>query len=89
MSRIFIGGVPYRATEEDLADLFQQLGYAPTKLEILMEREDPSRSRGIAFCEVEDDLTDNFIQDSNGQTLQGRTLTVDRARPMAGRPARR
>jgi RNA recognition motif-containing protein len=49
VSRIFLGGIPFKAVESDLEDLFSELGYAPTNVKILMEREDPQRSRGFGI----------------------------------------
>ena len=80
--KLFIGGLPYRTTGDELRDAFAQAGEV-TSASIVTERE-TGRSRGFGFVEMADDAgIQAAISMWNGKDFGGRTLTVSEARPKA------
>lgn len=77
--RLFIGNLPFRATEDQLTDLFSQAGDV-LSVTIVTDRE-TGRSRGFGFVEMEDDFATKAIDMFNGYELDGRALNVNQARP--------
>lgn len=83
--KIYVGGLPYRATDEQLQQIFSQYGEV-TSAKIIMDRE-TGRSKGFGFVEMsDDDAARNAISELHEAELDGRTLTVNEARPMESRP---
>ena len=82
MKKLYIGNLPWSATEEELRELFGAFGNIES-VAIITDRE-TGRSRGFAFIEM-DDGGEAAIDGLNGQELQGRTLTVNEARPREDR----
>src|SRR5215213_10089282 len=72
----------FSTTEDQLRELFAQYGTV-TKVQLIMDRE-TGRPRGFAFVEMSD-CADQAIQALNGQQLDGRTLTVNEAKPREDR----
>jgi RNA recognition motif-containing protein len=84
--RLFVGNLPYSATEADLRDLFAQIA-EPARVSIPVDRE-TGRPRGFAFVEFSDPAHGQAAIDRfNGQPFQGRTIAVNEARPKGERPA--
>ena len=81
--RIYVGNLSYQTTENDLADLFGQLGEV-SSASIITDR-DTGRSKGFGFVEMGSDEADKAIAQLNGSELDGRTLTVNEARPREDR----
>ncbi len=79
--KLFIGGLPYRTTGDELRDAFAQAGEV-VSASIVTDRE-TGRSRGFGFVEMADDAADNAIAMWNGKDFGGRMLTVSDARPKA------
>lgn len=80
MKKIYVGNLPYDATDDDLRELFAPFGDVATS-SIVMDRE-TGRSRGFGFVEMSDDAqADTAIQSMNGAQVGGRSLTVNEARP--------
>ena len=80
--KLFIGGLPYRTTNDELKDAFAKAGEVATA-SIVTDRE-TGRSRGFGFVEMANDAdADNAISMWNGKDFDGRTLTVSDARPKA------
>jgi RNA recognition motif-containing protein len=77
--RIFVGNLSYNTTENDLATLFEQAGQVDS-VNIVTDRE-TGRSRGFAFVEMGAEEADKAIAQFNGADLDGRSLTVNEARP--------
>jgi RNA recognition motif-containing protein len=77
--RIFVGNLSYQTTEDQLADLFSQVGAVETAT-IITDR-DTGRSRGFAFVEMDRDAGQQAIERFNGYELNGRTINVNEARP--------
>jgi RNA recognition motif-containing protein len=77
--RLYVGGLPYQTTEQDLIDLFTQVGNV-TETAIIMDR-DTGRSKGFGFVEMSDDQeARSAIERLNGTSLGGRTIIVNEAR---------
>ena len=80
MKNIFVGNLPFSATEDEIRQLFEAHG-AVQRVSIMMDR-DTGRSRGFAFVEMPDDEAgETAIQAINGVSLGGRALNVNAARP--------
>jgi RNA recognition motif-containing protein len=76
---LFIGNLPYQATEEDLRQHFAQVG-EPTQIVRPLDRE-TGRARGFAFVEyAERSQAEAAIQQFDGQLFMGRPLAVSEAR---------
>ena len=79
-ARLFVGNLPFRASQEDLEDLFAQAGIV-VSVHIPTDRE-TGRSRGFGFVEMQDsESMERAIQMFNGYSLSGRALVVNQARP--------
>ncbi|GCE20786.1 RNA recognition motif domain-containing protein [Dictyobacter kobayashii] len=77
--RLYVGGLPYRTTEQELVDLFSQSGEV-TQASVIMDRE-TGRSKGFGFVELNNDQdAQSAIQQLNGSLLGNRTITVSEAR---------
>jgi RNA recognition motif-containing protein len=77
--RIYVGNLSYQTTENDLAALFEQAGQVDS-VNIITDR-DTGRSKGFAFVEMSSDDAAKAIAQFNGAEVNGRTLTVNEARP--------
>jgi len=85
--KLYVGNLPFTATEESLTETFGQCG-AVTSAKIIMDRE-TGRSKGFGFVEMSNDSEANLaISKFNGADYGGRPLTVNEARPMAPRESR-
>ena len=77
--RLFVGNLPYQATEDDLRTHFSQVGQ-PTQIVRPLDRE-TGRARGFAFVEyAERPLAEEAIKKFDGQLFMGRPLAVSEAR---------
>ena len=85
---IYVGNVPYGATEEDLEELFGEYGPVATAT-IIRDRYD-GRSKGFGFVEMENQADgERAIEALDGQDMMGRPLKVNPARPREQRRDRR
>ena len=83
-SKIYVGGLPYSTTEQQLSDLFAVHG-AGTSSRIITAKF-TGQSRGFGFVEMSSDSeAQAAITALNGTELGGRTLTVNEARPQEPR----
>ncbi len=80
---LYVGNLPFSSTADDLRELFGQYGTV-TSAQVVSDRE-TGRSRGFGFVEMADGA-DEAIANLNGAQLDGRTLTVNEARPREDRP---
>jgi len=79
-SKIYVGGLPYAATEQQLSDLFAQHGTVASARVITDKF--TGQSRGFGFVEMSsDEEAQKAIAALNGTQMDGRTLTVNEARP--------
>ena len=87
-TKLFVGGVPFRATEEEIRQFFSPAGEVVSVF-IPMDRE-TQRPRGFAFVEmVDDESADKAIAMFNDADMGGRKIAVNKARPMEERAPRR
>ena len=82
--RLYVGGLPYSTTDQDLISLFEQAG-AVANASVITDRE-TGRSKGFGFVEMNtNEDAQRAIEHLNGTILGNRTITVNEARE---RPAR-
>ena len=78
--RLFVGNLPYQASEEDVRNHFAAVA-PPIRVAIPVDR-DTGRPRGFAFVTMNNDNeARSAIEALNGTELDGRTITVNEARP--------
>ena len=83
--RLFVGNLPYSATEVDIREHFGTVGN-PIQIVIPTDRE-TGRPRGFAFVDYDDrGMAERAIQQLHGQPFKGRPLSVSEARPREARP---
>jgi RNA recognition motif-containing protein len=88
MTSIYVGNLPYSATEDDLREAFSQHGEV-AEVNIVKDRE-TGRPRGFAFVEMPNGSeAANAIKELNLSEIGGRSITVDEARPKKTRRPRR
>lgn len=86
--KLYVGGLSYSTTEDMLRDAFAQAGTVESAT-VIMDRMS-GRSKGFGFVEMAtDEEAQKAIEMWNGKELDGRTVTVNEARPMEARPPRR
>jgi hypothetical protein len=86
-NKLYVGNLPYSMRDEDLHQSFSQFG-SVTSAKVMMER-DTGRSKGFGFVEMGSDAdAQAAINGMNGQSLGGRSVVVNEARPMEARPPR-
>lgn len=75
---VFVGNIPYDATEEKLKDIFCEVG--PVQSFRLVYDRDTGKPKGYGFCEYKDaETAHSAIRNLNNYELSGRTLRVDSA----------
>lgn len=83
--RLFVGNLPYSATEVDIRQHFGTVG-DPLQVVIPTDRE-TGRPRGFAFVDYDDrGVAERAVQQLHGQPFKGRPLSVSEARPREARP---
>src|SRR5207245_6331113 len=83
--KLYVGNLSFETTENDLQDLFEQHGTV-NEVHLMMDRM-TGKSRGFAFVTMNDNAQANAAMSAlNGHELNGRTLTVNEARPREERP---
>lgn len=82
--RLYVGGLPYSATEQDLENLFASAGTVSSAV-VVTDRY-TGQAKGFGFVEMSTDAeADAAINSLNGTTMGGRTLTVNEAKPREDR----
>ena len=82
---IYVANIPWKATEEQLRNLFAGYGDV-SSAKIIMDKV-TQRSRGFGFVEMSDDNAGRqAIASLNGQDFLGKNLVVNEARPREERP---
>jgi cold-inducible RNA-binding protein len=83
--RLFVGNLPYSATDVDIRQHFGTVG-EPMQVVVPTDRE-TGRPRGFAFVDYDDrGVAERAIQQLHGQPFKGRPLSVSEARPREARP---
>src|SRR5206468_3500262 len=84
-NKLYVGNLPYQVRDSDLEQAFSQFGQV-TSAKVMMERE-TGRSKGFGFVEMGSDAeAQAAITGMNGQSMGGRSVVVNEARPMEQRP---
>lgn len=85
--KLYVGGLAYATSEDTLKETFSQAGNVESAI-IIMDKM-TGRSKGFGFVEFSsDEEAQKAIEMFHGKELEGRTLTVNEARPMEDRPRR-
>lgn len=85
--KLYVGNLPFSATDHSLSDAFAQFGRVESA-KIITDR-DTGRSKGFGFVEMSSDAeATQAISRLNGTDFEGRTLTVNEAKPMEPRENR-
>jgi RNA recognition motif-containing protein len=81
--KLYVGNLPYSVADSDLEQLFHQFGTVQSA-QVIMDR-DTGRSKGFGFVEMgSDQEAQAAITGMNGKEIDGRSLTVNEARPKEG-----
>jgi cold-inducible RNA-binding protein len=84
-TRLFVGNLSYQTMEQDLQEFFSQAGNV-TSVSLMFDKF-TGKSRGFAFVELASpEEANKAVEMFNGKELQGRSLTVNIARPREERP---
>jgi RNA recognition motif-containing protein len=84
-TKLYVGNLSFNTTENELQELFSQAG--PVSEVTLMQDKFTGKSRGFAFVTMGSEAdAQTAITKFNGQTVEGRPLTVNEARPRESRP---
>ena len=82
--KLYVGNLPFSANDDSLMEMFQQVGQVESA-KVITDR-DTGRSKGFGFVEMSNDQeAQQAISKFNGADFDGRSLTVNEARPMAPR----
>jgi RNA recognition motif-containing protein len=79
MKKIYVGNLPFSATEDELAGLFAAHGDVES-ISLITDR-DTGRPRGFGFVEMPDESAASAIAALDGTEMGGRSLRVNEARP--------
>jgi RNA recognition motif-containing protein len=74
---LYVGNMPYSATEDQLREMFEPFGPI-AEIRVIGDK-------GFAFVEIPEENMEAAIEATNGQDMGGRTLTVNEARPKTER----
>ena len=84
-NKLYVGNLSYNVRDEDLQQAFAQYG-SVSSAKVMMDR-DTGRSKGFGFVEMGSDAeAQAAINGMNGQSLDGRAIVVNEARPREERP---
>ena len=83
--KLYVGNLSFDTSSSQLQDMFSQYGEVRSA-EVIADR-DTGRSKGFGFVEMaSDDDAEKAISGMNGQMMNGRSLTVNEAKPREARP---
>jgi cold-inducible RNA-binding protein len=88
--RLYIGNLPFQATDADIRNFFERAGFSPDEIKLMRDRVS-GEPRGFGFVEIADRAAaESAIHLCNGKDLLGRSMVVSEAKPMesggGGRP---
>jgi len=85
MYKVFVGGLPFSTTDDELRELFEAHGKVASA-NVVRDRES-GRSKGFGFVEFENEEEGKAAEKAlNGSEVGGRTISVAEARPKEDRP---
>lgn len=79
MKKIYVGNLPFSATEDEVRNLFAEHGELES-VNLITDRE-TGRPRGFGFVEMSSESADAAIKALDGKEMGGRTLRINEARP--------
>jgi RNA recognition motif-containing protein len=83
---IYVGNLPYSATDADLREAFAQYGDV-TNVQLISDKF-TGESKGFGFVEMDNNSqADAAIKGLNGSAIKGRNITVNQAKPRSDRPS--
>jgi RNA recognition motif-containing protein len=81
--KLYVGNLPYQATEGDLGNFFSENGFATDSVTIVRDRFS-GEARGFGFVEIHNrEDADRAVRTCSGKSLMGRALVINEARPPA------
>ncbi len=81
MKKLYVGNLPFQATEEQITALFTETGVTAANVTLVRDRFS-GQPRGFGFVEVNsDEEADRAVQGLNGHDFMGRKIVVNEARP--------
>jgi cold-inducible RNA-binding protein len=84
LKKLYVGNLPFQATEQDISNWFTQAGATGARVSLVKDR-DSGQPRGFGFVEIDnDEEAARVIQSLNGQDFMGRNVVVNEARPREG-----
>ncbi len=87
MKTIYLGNLPFTASEDDVRELFGQHG--PVSSVSLVNDRETGRPRGFGFVEMDPEAAIKAIEALDGTEFEGQTLRVNEARDRGARAPRR
>ena len=81
MKKLYVGNLPYQATEAELQSWFSEAGISVASVTIMRDRYS-GEARGFGFVEVPEGAAGQAIQACHGKKFLGRALVVNEARPL-------
>jgi cold-inducible RNA-binding protein len=83
VKKLYVGNLPFQATEQDLSNWFAQAGIAGAQVTLIRDQMS-GQLRGFGFVEVpNDEDAGRAVQSLGGQEFMGRAVVVNEARPKA------
>ncbi len=81
MKKLYVGNLPFQATEEDISNWFKDAGATVANVNLVTDKF-TGQARGFGFVEINnDEEASRAIQSLNGQDFMGRNVVVNEARP--------
>jgi cold-inducible RNA-binding protein len=85
VKKLFVGNLPYGASETDVQAFFADAGVNVDSVTVMRDRF-TGQARGFGFVEINDDgAAQRAVDACHGKELMGRAVVVNEARPMAPR----
>ena len=82
MKKLYVGNLPFSATEDEVSQMFGEHGTVHS-VALINDRE-TGRPRGFGFVEVDDDALQTMVQNLDGKEMGGRALRVNEAQDRRG-----
>lgn len=87
MYKLFVGGLPFSTTDDELTDIFGAHGTVASA--VVIKDRDTGRSKGFGFVEFENDDEGKAAEKAlHNSEIGGRSITVNEAKPKEDRPRR-
>ena len=80
--RLYVGNLPFKATESDLEAFFSEAGVSVNEISIMKDKFS-GEARGFGFVDVPDSDGETVVRSCSGKEFMGRALVINEARPMS------